>query len=85
MLLLNDRYHPDWKVYVNGERRELLRCNYIMRGVRLDPGEQTVEFRFEPAVTALYLSLAALVICLALLLFRVFWMEARAAPTTGAP
>jgi hypothetical protein len=61
VLLLNDRWHEHWKVYVNGERRELLRCNYLMRGVFLEPGEATVEFRFEPPVTALYISLAAIV------------------------
>jgi uncharacterized membrane protein YfhO len=67
VLLLNDRYHPDWKVYVNGQARPLLRCNYIMRGVRLEPGEHSVEFRFEPSVTALYVSLASLVFGLVLL------------------
>ncbi len=67
VLLVNDRYHADWQVYVNGQRRDLLRCNHIMRGVRLEPGEQSVEFKFEPAVTALYVSLAALVVGLVLL------------------
>jgi hypothetical protein len=67
VLLVNDRHHVDWKVYVNGQRHDLLRCNHIMRGVRLEPGEQSVEFRFKPAVTALYVSLAALVVGLVLL------------------
>jgi hypothetical protein len=66
ILLLNDRYHPDWNVYVNGERRELLRCNFIMRGVQLEPGEMSVEFRFEPPYEALYVSLGALAVCLVL-------------------
>jgi hypothetical protein len=47
-------------VYVDGQRRDLLRCNFIMRGVFLEPGEAIVEFRFEPPVTALYVSLAAI-------------------------
>ncbi len=68
VLLLNDRYHPAWRVYVNGQSRPLLRCNYIMRGVRLEPGEQTIEFKFEPPFTALYVSVGALVAGLILLI-----------------
>jgi hypothetical protein len=67
VLLLNDRYHPDWQVFVNGERREVLRCNHIMRGVRLEPGEQVVEFKFQPSATALYVSLAAIAVGFVLL------------------
>jgi hypothetical protein len=67
VLLLNDRYHPDWKVFVNGERRDLLRCNHIMRGVRLESGEQVVEFKFQPSATALYVSLAAIAVGFVLL------------------
>ena len=37
----------------------MLRCNYIMRGVFLPPGEHTVEFRFRPATGPLYVTLAA--------------------------
>ena len=67
VLLLNDRYHPSWKVSVDGKPEALLRCNFIMRGVQVPPGSHTVEFRFEPPVRAFYLSLTAvlagLVLC----------------------
>ncbi len=45
VLLLNDRYDPNWKVQVDGKPAPLLRCNYLMRGVYLTPGEHKVEFR----------------------------------------
>jgi hypothetical protein len=61
VLLLNDRYDPNWKVSVDGKPGNLLRCNYLMRGVFLQPGTHTVEFRFEPPVDTLYVSLAAVV------------------------
>lgn len=61
VLLLNDRFDPNWKVTVDGKRETLLRCNYLMRGVYLQPGTHTVEFRFEPPVDTLYVSLAAVV------------------------
>jgi hypothetical protein len=60
VLLLNDKYDPNWKVFVDGKAAPLLRCNYIMRGVHLERGEHTVEFRFEPPHETLYVSLAAI-------------------------
>ena len=61
ILLLSDRYDPNWKVLVDGKVEKLLRCNYIMRGVQLPAGSHQVEFRFEPAVKGLYVSVAALI------------------------
>jgi hypothetical protein len=60
VLLLNDRFDPYWNVYVDGKPEKLLRCNYIMRGVYLTPGAHTVEFRFQPPVGPLYVSLAGI-------------------------
>ena len=60
VLLLNDRFDPNWKVRVDGQPEALLRCNYIMRGVYLPPGAHTVEFSFQPPVGPLYVNLAAI-------------------------
>jgi len=60
VLLLNDQHHPDWKVAINGVEAELLRCNYLMRGVRVPAGQHEITFRFKPSRTGFYLSLAAL-------------------------
>ncbi len=46
LLLLNDRFDPQWSVTVDGKPATLLRCNYIMRGVQLAPGNHTVTFSF---------------------------------------
>jgi hypothetical protein len=69
LLLLNDRFDPNWKVWVDGRPDTLLRCNYIMRGVHLQAGAHTVEFRFQPPVGALYVSLAAILFGLPLIAF----------------
>lgn len=60
VLLLNDRIDPDWKVTVDGAPHPILRCNYLMRGVYLDSGAHTIEFKYQPPFHALYVSLAAL-------------------------
>jgi hypothetical protein len=65
VLLLNDKYHPDWKVTVDGEPAELLRANFLMRGVYLEPGRHAIEFRYDPPHFTLYISLMAIVAGLA--------------------
>src|SRR5256886_6086956 len=66
VLLLNDHFDPDWKVLVDGKPETLLRCNYIMRGVYLTPGQHVVEFRFAPSAAAFYVSLGSLIAGVAL-------------------
>jgi hypothetical protein len=58
ILLLNDRFDPNWNVSVDGKPAELLRCNYLMRGVQVPQGEHLVEFKFQPPIKGLYVSLA---------------------------
>jgi hypothetical protein len=45
---------------VDGKPAELLRCNFIMRGVYLSPGQHTVEFDFSLPNKPLYLTLSAI-------------------------
>ncbi len=66
VLLLNDRWHPDWQVTVDGQPAPLLRANFIMRGVAVPAGEHTVEFRFNPPHGTLWVSLSAIVVGLIL-------------------
>jgi hypothetical protein len=59
ILMLTDKFDPNWKVLVDGKPAMLLRCNYIMRGVQVPAGSHSVEFRFRPPLTGMYVSLAA--------------------------
>jgi hypothetical protein len=61
VLLLNDKFDPHWQVFVDGNPAELLRCDFIMRGVYLTPGEHMVKFQFTLPNDPLYVSLAAIV------------------------
>jgi hypothetical protein len=61
VLLLNDRYDPNWKVTVDGKPEKLLRCNYLMRGVYLPAGSHQVQFVFQPPMRMFYVSLIAVV------------------------
>jgi len=47
-LVLADNYYPGWKVYVNGNEKNILRVNYNLRGVILPRGENRVQFSYVP-------------------------------------
>lgn len=72
VLLLNDKYDPNWRVAVDNKPAQLLRCNFIMRGVYLPPGSHTVEFQFSLPNGPLYVTLLAIVSGLFLCGFLIF-------------
>jgi len=69
VLLLNDKYDPNWHVTVDGKPAALLRCNFIMRGVYLQRGQHTVIFDFRLPNKPLYVTLAAMGIGFCLLIW----------------
>ncbi len=90
VLLLNDRFETAWKVAVDGQPKTTLRCNYLMRGVYLEPGTHDIEFKYQPPFHALYVSLAALgvgVILLGVVLAAEYLIPSpvAAAPPTPVP
>jgi hypothetical protein len=61
ILILNDRWHPDWKARLDGRSLPLLRANFIMKAVEVPAGSHELEFRFEPPCQTLYVSASAIV------------------------
>jgi len=78
VLLFNDKYDPNWRVTVDGQPAELLRCNFIMRGVYLPPGPHTVKFDFSLPNKPLYVTVAA--ISTALILSGLLYLLTRCRP-----
>ena len=60
VLLLNDKYDANWRVTVDGQPAELLRCNFLMRGVQIPPGTHEVKFDFSLPNKPLYVTLSAI-------------------------
>jgi hypothetical protein len=81
VLLLNDKFDPSWRVTVDGKPSELLRCNFIMRGVYLTPGAHTVEFQFSLPNKPLYITLAAIGVGIILCGFLFFSTRRQSATT----
>jgi hypothetical protein len=80
VLLLNGRTADAWKAFVDGKPEKVLRCNYLMRGVFLAPGDHNIEFRFEQSLRPLYVSLSAFAVGLALMIYLIVshWRERNA-------
>jgi hypothetical protein len=66
LLVLSEMYYPGWEATVDHQPAHILQTNYNLRGVLLQRGVRTVEFRFSPESfrRGLLLTLVTLVLCL---------------------
>ncbi|HQU99750.1 MAG: YfhO family protein [Bacteroidia bacterium] len=46
-------YDKGWNVYVDGKPTDYVRCNYVLRGMKVPAGNHKIEFKFEPATYAM--------------------------------
>lgn len=83
VMLFNDKYDANWSVTVDGQPAPLLRCNYLMRGVYLQPGQHVVKFEFSMPSRPLYVTLAALGIAIFLSGLLVFLTKKKQAPASN--
>lgn len=83
VLLLNDKFDPHWKLTIDGKAAPILRCNFVMRGVALQPGEHRVEFDFQPPTRALYVTLIGIATSAALLGFVAVPRRKASSPSKG--
>ncbi len=73
VLLLNDKFDPQWSVTVDGKPADLLRCNFFVRGVYLPAaGKHTVDFTFHMPHRPLYVTLSAIALGILLCGFLAF-------------
>ena len=47
-LVLNEIYYPGWRVYVDGQEREMLKADGLFRAVRVEAPMNLVEWVFQP-------------------------------------
>jgi hypothetical protein len=64
IIVLTDRFDPAWKATVDGKPVDILRCNYIMRGIAVHPGDHTVIMTYTPFRTQFIISAAGLILVL---------------------
>jgi uncharacterized membrane protein YfhO len=49
LLVLSDLYDPNWNAYVDGKEKEIIRTDYLLRGIPLPEGEHTISLEYEPS------------------------------------
>ncbi len=54
VLVSKERFDNNWRVFVNGVEKDLLKANILFRGVYLEAGDNNVEFVFKPTMIYLY-------------------------------
>ncbi len=74
ILVLNDAFTKDWRVFVNGEESKLHRANYALRAVKVPPGESSVEFIYDPKSFKIgkWVSITTLIFLVGIILYARF-------------
>ncbi len=66
-LILSESYYPGWKAYMDGKETELLKANFLLRGIRIrEKGKHRIDLTFDPFSYKLgkYVSASTLLILL---------------------
>lgn len=70
LLLVLDRWTPDWRAFVDGQPTELIRANGIFRAVPIPAGQHFVWFKFAPPTWPTWCSILFMLLCLPLIFIR---------------
>lgn len=79
--VLSEIYYPaGWNVFVDGNKEEYVKTNYLLRGMYIPAGDHQIEFRFEPTTytTGRTITIIAnIIVFIALLAALVFYIRRR--------
>lgn len=71
LLVLSEPFAPGWHATLDGQRSEILRVNYLLRGIVLSPGSHTIEMWYWPR--AMTIGAVITLVTAVLLLVVVVW------------
>ncbi|MFD0676218.1 MULTISPECIES: YfhO family protein [unclassified Paenibacillus] len=72
-LVLSESYYPGWKAYINGVETKVYKVDYLLRGINVPVGDNTIEFKFEPRsfIIGLNLSIFAFLVLVSLIIIAI--------------
>ena len=53
-LVFSNNYYPGWRVYVDNQKNEIVKCFGIYMGTKIPAGRHTIIFKFIPTFLTLY-------------------------------
>ena len=68
LMVMSEIYYPaGWKVFVDGREEKIVKTDYLLRSVFLEPGEHHIEFVFNPGSfkAGLLLSISSFILLIA--------------------
>jgi len=68
LLVVSQPFYPGWRASVNGERVPIHRVNALLQGIPLEAGNHRVELRFHLSPLPAIVTLAILIVCIAVLI-----------------
>ncbi|MCB0465708.1 MAG: YfhO family protein, partial [Aequorivita sp.] len=76
LVVFSEVYYPKgWNAYINGKPAEYFRADYVLRAMVIPPGNNKIEFKFEPKViqTGSSISLASSIVFLLILVSGLYF------------
>lgn len=56
MLVVGEKWDPDWKAWLNGEPVKIYRVNFLMRGVEVPMGRNRIRMEYRPSLVGFWIS-----------------------------
>ena len=70
--IFSEVYYKGWEATVNGEPADIFRANYILRGMHLPAGQNTIVFKYKPRAPGAIISVVFSLLILAGLAYGLF-------------
>ncbi|MCD6380292.1 YfhO family protein [bacterium] len=68
IMVMSEIYYPEWKVEVDGEEKEILRADYCLRALPLNPGDHSIKLKYKPHGIKVSLLISIIAFALSLIL-----------------
>jgi len=62
MLVLSEKWDPDWKAWLDEKPAKIYKANFMMRAVEVPPGKHTVLMEYRPSMRSFWISAVSVVV-----------------------